>query len=894
LEPANIQQIGKYQVTEVLGRGGMGIVYRAQDKRMGRPVAIKTLTEGYMKDPGMLERFYQEAEKTGMLKHANIVTVYDLGEQDGMPYIVMEYVEGTPLDRIIRESHPVPLVYKLKIIEQVCHALGYAHQAGVVHRDVKPANVIVQPDGVAKLLDFGIARLERSGKIAGLTLTLPGNVIGTLPYMAPERLQGVRSDGRSDIFATGVLLYQLITGELPFSGEEIVLVKKLLNDRPRPLRDFLESYPEILDRIVDQALAKDPDGRYSNAEEMATDLSRAVEELKREQVEEMIRDATRRTSQQDFLGAKSVLDRLLQIDTQNTDARRLLAEVKQRLTERHRIEQAQRLRAEYEEAMADRNYTEAIAAMEQACRLQPADTSLSELLQGARRTQQKSEQIDNYLRQAETARRSGDLAAAQAIVAKGLELDKENSKLRAAYSLLVRKAQEAAEHARAKKLIEAARNELQQRHFERGLELLKEAEGIDPSDEDLQKLLQAAQIGIRQRERRLLLDRIEAQLAAGMTLEEMEAALRSVDAALERSPSDATLLRCRLELDRHMGEEKARNAIENTVRVCRMKMESSPTEALELVRAQLKETPGNERLLTLKTRIEERVARLSLEQRRASLLQQARQALQTSEYAKAARILEDCPAEILSPEIADLLQYARHEGARSEHQSLVSGRLQEVHALLERGEHEAAIAILEPLARDSDEISLRDLFEHACRLRDTAGGSAPDVYRRAEALIEHERYEEAARMLEADPDTLATMRGQELCQRAHSEGGREAELLRRVGAAYAAMEGVCVPPGWAETRSLLRACRHQGVFSRIHALLTARVAGKVDQRLSGEMRTIRADLRAGEAADAAKALAESAPLADFASGEIAGEWKRLTEQVNSEASKSRFRRALGT
>jgi hypothetical protein len=138
------------------------------------------------------------------------------------------------------------------------------------------------------------------------------------------------------------------------------------------------------------------------------------------------------------------------------------------------------------------------------------------------------------------------------------------------------------------------------------------------------------------------------------------------------------------------------------------------------------------------------------------------------------------------------------------------------------------------------------------------------------------------------------MRGQELCQRAHTEYGHEAELLKRVGAAYAAMEGVCVPPDWAETRSLLSECRQEGVFSRIHALLGARVAGKVDQRLSGEMRTIRADLRAGEPAEAAKALAESGPLAEFASVEIAGEWKRLSEQVHSETSKSRFRRALGT
>ena len=170
---------------------------------MGRQVAIKTVTEGLSNDAGMLQRFYREAEKMGMLKHPNIITVYDLGEQDGFPYIVMEYVEGDPLDRMILSEKPVSLIFKLRIIEQVCAALGYAHQNDVVHRDVKPANVIVRPDGVAKLLDFGIARQENRNIDRGLTE--PGGVIGTVPYMAPERLRGAPLDGRSDIFATGVL-----------------------------------------------------------------------------------------------------------------------------------------------------------------------------------------------------------------------------------------------------------------------------------------------------------------------------------------------------------------------------------------------------------------------------------------------------------------------------------------------------------------------------------------------------------------------------------------------------------------------------------------------------------------------------------------------------------------
>src|SRR4030095_11135747 len=168
----------------------MGLVSRAFDKFLGREVAIKTLTEGFVGDAEMLERFYREAAKTGMLKHANIVTVYDLGEQGGFPYIVMEYVAGDGLDRIIQSNRKIPLASKLRIVEQVCTALAYAHRNDVVHRDVKPANVIVQTDGLVKLLDFGIARQEKHDR--GLTRT--GSVIGTVHYMAPERLRNQAFD----------------------------------------------------------------------------------------------------------------------------------------------------------------------------------------------------------------------------------------------------------------------------------------------------------------------------------------------------------------------------------------------------------------------------------------------------------------------------------------------------------------------------------------------------------------------------------------------------------------------------------------------------------------------------------------------------------------------------
>ena len=189
-KPADtLTQIGKYEVVGVLGRGGMGVVYRCVDSHLGREVAIKTLTEGVKSDPAMLARFYEEGRKTGNFSHPNIVTVYELGDDKGIPYIVMELVEGDPLDKLIAAEEQLPLAERLRIMADVCSALGYAHGQNVIHRDVKPANIFVQPDGRVKLLDFGIARLEER-KEQDLSLTRPGRIIGTVAIYGAGAAEG--------------------------------------------------------------------------------------------------------------------------------------------------------------------------------------------------------------------------------------------------------------------------------------------------------------------------------------------------------------------------------------------------------------------------------------------------------------------------------------------------------------------------------------------------------------------------------------------------------------------------------------------------------------------------------------------------------------------------------
>src|ERR1019366_3629595 len=434
-------------------------------------------TEGFSGEPEMLERFYREAQ-AGILQHPNIVIVYDIVDEDGVPFIVMEFVNGDPLDKLISSGKQLPLIDKLTIIEQVCSALGYAHQRGIIHRDIKPANVMVQPNPVhAKIVDFGIARIQ-SAKQSGLTRT--GNVIGTIHYIAPERLKGQHFDGRSDIFATGVMLYLLLTGQLPFTGEDMAVAQKLVNEPHPPLSTWLSNYPRALDSIIDRALAKDPEARYASAEEFAADLHSLGDELKKAQVTELLTDAERLTNEEQFGRAREVLLQLVAIDPQHTSARQMLGVVGQNLARMQRAEQVFQLLAEAEEALASSRYSEALGSLDQAIKLDPENEELKARLDAARNKKRRYDEIGTLITQADSLRDRGDLTGAMNVVERALSLDQTDSRVRGIYADISRQAKLAALQGRIREMMGKARQELSSRRFTAAIEILREVGKLDP------------------------------------------------------------------------------------------------------------------------------------------------------------------------------------------------------------------------------------------------------------------------------------------------------------------------------------------------------------------------------------------------------------------------------
>jgi serine/threonine-protein kinase len=275
-----ISHLGRYEIIGELGQGAMGIVYKAKDPLIDRILAIKTISlDLALGEKAEYEaRFYQEAKAAGRLSHPNIVTVYDVGKSGDVAYIAMEFLQGRELHEILQEGNRLPISLVLDIVKQVALGLSYAHEHGIVHRDVKPSNIMVIRDWHVKITDFGIARMASS-----TVQTQAGVVLGSPKYMSPEQVLGKSIDQRSDIFSLGVMLYEMLAGQPPFSGESINSVMyQTMNVTPPPPGTLNSNVPEMLDFIVSKALAKELNDRYQNAREFAEDLRACRESLPRE------------------------------------------------------------------------------------------------------------------------------------------------------------------------------------------------------------------------------------------------------------------------------------------------------------------------------------------------------------------------------------------------------------------------------------------------------------------------------------------------------------------------------------------------------------------------------------------------------------------------------------
>jgi eukaryotic-like serine/threonine-protein kinase len=879
------EKIGKYDVLDVLGRGGMGVVYRARDARLGRVVAIKMLTEGFSGNTEMLQRFYREASQTGALRHNNIVIVYDAGDQDGEPYIVMEYVEGEPLDKAIKRER-MQLEHALTIVEQICLALAYAHRNGVIHRDIKPANVILRGDGSVKLLDFGIARDETR---VDTSITSTGSLVGTPPYMAPERFASSAIDGRSDIFSAGVLLYLLLTGRLPFDGEYPAVIDQIMRSHPPPPSELAADCPTSLDAIVARALAKSPVDRYANADDMAMDLHEVAEGITRAHIAESMAQAEQHFNERDFMAAQSALRQLLRLDPQHTAGKRLLSQVDQRLTQQEKERKAQELARLAQQAVSEREWERALALCDEALGLSPGNNTLVSLRKSVVEGKQTQEKVSQLLAESANARKVGELTRAQARAATAQRLDPHNSQVLALCRLLEQEIEEKRLKEELRKVMVSAKEHLAASEYEEAFVLLDKAGTIAPDNAEVLRTKDELTAALTEEKRKSIVRRLEEKAALSTTVAKLRLVSAELAAALKEFPNDPSLLRLRLNLEPRVKQLEDELFVKE---VCKSAAELTPEQAVERIRTALIRVPGNEQLFSLESALSERLARQAREQLLAQRLGQARQAIDDRLFLEAVKILERCKADGFSSyEVNGLLDLAKTAASQRISQELLERTYSQAKRSIDEGDYESAVQLLRRALRQVDEPVLHRQLEEASQKQGANEQRANDALERAETLTRAELFAEAAALLEEQsPGVKRLPRLDQALGRARKLQEAEADFAALTGRCYAQMgtaEGIADlnqalnVPAAADGPVSLEAIKRQ---------LRRRCEQVYGEKASSAIGAARELLRQDDSAGAEAVLTETTPWLGLAPSQAQEELRALEAEVAAAKKVLRFRR----
>ncbi len=575
-----ITHIGKYDVVKTIGRGGMGLVYKATDPLLGRTVAIKMMTGGFADDPDLLKRFYREAKSTASLRHPNIVTVYDVGDQAGEPYLVMEFLDGESLDSIINSQRDLSLLEKINYIVQVCRGLQYAHDRNIIHRDIKPANIMVLHEGAVKIVDFGIARMGDD------RVTRPGQVMGSIHYMSPEQIRESDIDTRTDLFATGTVLYQLLTYNLPFKGEDVrATLIKIMHDPPLPLSRYINSYPPDLDAIIERALAKDSGERYQTADELAFDLTQIQLQLKAGLVAELLVKADSSIAQGGLTSAREHLLELLKLDPENQTANQRMRSLQKSILERRRAEQVQQLRKQAEEAAKQEQFDEALRFVEHAIALDQTNPELLEVRDQLNRAKTRADFIRECMSLAQSARGGNDLDRALSHLDQLLSREPGHAPAVSLRDEISGEIVRREKRRQVQTLMETAHRQIGARQFVEVLEVLDRVKELDPNVPNLRGLVQLAKEGI-EHERREQLQVLTFEIERLLYCDNYLAALAQIENGLLSFPDEPSLLRLRSIAERHRELSENRTWVNARIAAARNLLNSGkPREAIAALRS---------------------------------------------------------------------------------------------------------------------------------------------------------------------------------------------------------------------------------------------------------------------------------------------------------------------
>ncbi len=875
MEQVSTGKIGRYEILRVLGRGGMGEVLLAHDRDLGRRVAIKRPFASAMAEG--LARFQVEA-KAATLRHPNIPAVYEMGVQDDLPFIAMEYVEGESLEKIIESRRDLDVITKLSIIKQVCSALGYAHENGIIHRDIKPANILVQPDGVAKIIDFGIAKFQDD---AGSGLTKASQLIGSLHYIAPERFWGGTVDGRADIFSAGVTLFKLLTGAEPFAGGEATASFKIMHEAHAPLSAYLHDYPPALDEVVTKSLAKNPEDRYQTGEDFADALHDVIEELKRTRVSELFNDAERLTTERRYVPALELLDEAVRLDPSNTQARKLRKLVREH---QDRIRRTERLR-EYllraDEALVSGNFDEALTNLKDAQNLDPVSAEIKARIETTEGQKRRYERSAKALTEVEQTRLRGDAVGAMRIVTKALEEDPGNKRLVAASVALVRQLESEARLSKLLGLIESTASALASKDLDGAEKLLAEASEIDASSAEVDKLRRELAKAKEIEERRAALDEIEARVHEFVRTEAYDQASDILNRALEKLPNETMLHRLKAAVDAESRKYEAKRFCEEAIARARDLFAGSPGEALSVLQKALDQMPGEERLVAYERVLRQELESQRSEQIRESTVRKARELLAAQEFQGAIDVLETYQLEFgHQSDIDGLLAFTRGEQATHQHAKSGSHCMSNARTQIREGRLDEAASILESGIEETSDNALSVLLEEVRQQQATQLRKLSVLQNRVSALRTRGEYHEAIRLVQEQlamtpgdvglQKMLAAMEEEKKRKEVTGRAMETAKDAAERGDFTGALESLrSVSVAYGESEDLVRAVHGIEQKRSLHAR----------EGVTRSIESARAALIEKNLQAALDRLKQSTALLEYVDQQLQADWQRLGQAV---------------
>lgn len=675
-----MKKLGKFEIIEKVGQGAMGVVYKARDPFIDRIVALKTLTTGLAEDPNLLKRFYSEARSAGGLQHPNIVTIYELGHESSTPFIAMQFLSGESLDKIIDRRPSLPLSQKVGFIVYVCRALEYAHKQNppVVHRDIKPGNVMVTTEGAVMVVDFGIARLGE-----GTRSQSAGMLIGTLGYMSPQLFRNSAADARSDIWATGVMFYELLAYRRPFEGDNAAaLMSNIILEKPRSLDDAAPGTPADVQAVVDRMLAKEADARYQTMEEVLIELEPIWQKLRQLDVSKLLANGQQLLEAGDLENAKARVIQIIQIDTSNTRARTLLEKINAEVRRNQIVPQLKARVETAERLLVSGKAEEAKVEVEAALKLDSTFLPARELLGKAEAAIERTRNIAQALRASKQRMAEGALTEAELQLDLVLEMDPGNAAAREQLRLIKEERSRRERRKQRDETLHRARALWTNLQYEECTGLLVEALKQFPNDTEFSKLLESARQDQAEQHRQSLLSEARNLLSS----QRFDDALSTLDRLLERFPSDLSAKNLRAHAlqgrDQQIGEQRLAEA---KVRLRSLVKQGKYGEVLKNGAPLSREFADDFELTELIDFARTELSHAEQKRRLEERSKQIHLALKSGHFSEAVLITEKALLEFpKNQDLLILLDRAKKEQSEKEKQEVLKQRLREVERLMGR------------------------------------------------------------------------------------------------------------------------------------------------------------------------------------------------------------------